>query len=194
MRMKKTILLMLTMLTVCMCASALAEIWYVKTPNGKSVNIREEGTSKVIGQIPYGESIIPESDKCTETSAYVEYSGVSGYVRWEYLVKERPEKFKKTASAKVEDTSGNIIFGEGKHSISVTGGVLQFRNKKGKASGAKYNEVKFDDPVTLVVTASGNKKSKINYWLINGVKIQLNSKSFTVIGETEDIVIEVVYK
>ena len=194
MRMKKTVLLILTILTVCMCASALAEIWYVKTPNGKSVNIREAGSGKVIGQIPYGENIIPDPGKSTESSAYVTYYGVSGYVSWAYLVREKPEKFKKPASPKVEVTGDRVVYGEGEHSVSVTGGVLQFKNKKGKASGEKYNEVKFDDPVTLVVTASGTKKNKIDYWLINGVKIQLKAKSFTVIGETENIVIEVVYK
>ena len=72
--------------------------------------------------------------------------------------------------------------------------MLQFQNKKKKASGTKYTEVKFDEPVSLIVTASIPKKKKIDYWLINGVKLQLKSKSFGSVGEDGDVVIEIVYK
>jgi len=44
------------------------------------------------------------------------------------------------------------------------------------------------------VTASIPKKKKIDYWLINGVKLQLKSKSFGIVGEDGDVVIEIVYK
>ena len=147
MRMKKAVLPILVLLLVCLCASALGDIWYVKTPNGKSVNIRDT-SNNVIGQIPYGESVIPESDKCTETVAYVEYHGVSGYVKWNYLVREQPDPWKKSSkTTKIVESGETVIYGEGQHSVSITGGVLQFQNKKKKATGTKYSEVKFDDPV-----------------------------------------------
>ena len=193
MRMKKTVFPILVLLLVCLFTSALAEIWYVKTPNGRTVNIRDT-RNQVVGQIPYGMALIPESDKCTEISAYVTYEGVEGYVKWNYLVREKPEPYRKTASAASTETADPKISGEGRYSVSVTGGVLQFQNKKKKASGTKYTEVKFDEPVSLVVTASIPKKKKIDYWLINGVKLQLKSKSFGIVGEDGDVVIEIVYK
>lgn len=193
MRMKKTVFPILVLLLVCLCTSALAEIWYVKTPNGRTVNIRDT-RNQVVGQIPYGMALIPESDKCTEISAYVTYEGVEGYVKWNYLVREKPEPYRKTASAASTETADPKISGEGRYSVSVTGGVLQFQNKKKKASGTKYTEVKFDEPVSLIVTASIPKKKKIDYWLINGVKLQLKSKSFGIVGEDGDVVIEIVYK
>ena len=193
MRMKRTAFLVLVLLLVCVCASALA-VWYVKTPNGKSVNIR--GTNnEVVGQIPYGESVIADSGKSTEISAFVEYRGVSGYVKWSYLVSERPEKFKKSSSEMKGEVSGSVIvYGEGQHSVSINGGVLQLQNKKKKATGAKYTEVKYDEPISLVATASIPKKKKIDYWVVNGAKLQLKSKSIGILAEDGDITVEVVFK
>ena len=193
MRIKNTVFMILVLLLVCLSTSALATLWYVNTPNGKSVNIRDQYNA-VIGQIPYGESVIPEGDKCTETVAFVEYRGVSGYVKWQYLSQEKPEARKKNASQQKVESGTTVTYGEGQHTISVTGGVLQFQNKKKKATGTKYTEVKFDEPVSLVVTASIPKKKKIDYWVINGAKLQLKSKSFGIIGEDEDITIKIVYK
>ncbi|MBQ6563532.1 MAG: hypothetical protein K6A68_03210 [Clostridiales bacterium] len=190
--MKKWIFPVLVLLLVCLCVSALAEVWYVKTPNGKTVNMRDT-SRKVVGHIPYGTALVPDSGKCTELVAYVTYNGVSGYVSWNYLVQDEPAPYKKSSSSKKEAAVVEV-YGEGQYSVSVTGGVLQFQNKKGKASGTKYSEVKFDDPVSLVVTATVPKKQKIDYWLINGVKLQLKSKTLALVGEDEDITIEIVYK
>ncbi len=165
----------------------------MKTPNGKSVNIRNEN-NEVIGQLPYGETIIPDGSKSTETSAYIEYGNVEGYVKWAFLTREKPEPRKRGTAQTVTETGDKIIYGEGQYSISVTGGVLQLPNKKGKATGSKYTEVKIDEPVSLVVTASIPKRKKIDYWVINGAKLKLKSKSFGITGEDGDITIEIVYK
>ena len=189
--MKKKALLTLVLLLVCLSVSALAETWYVKTPNGKTVNMRDENR-KVIAHIPYGTALVPVSDKCTEIVACVTYNGATGYVNWKYLVQDKPAPYRKSSGKTEEAEPG--IYGEGQYSVSVTGGVLQFQNKKGKAAGTKYSEVKFDEAVSLVVSASVPKKKKIDYWLINGVKLQPGSKSLGIIGEDENVVIEIVYK
>ena len=190
---KKTVFPILVLLLVCLCTSALADIWYAKTPNGKSVNIRDEN-GIVIGQLPYGESIIPDGEKSTETAAYIEYGNAHGYVKWTFLTREKPEPRKKATTQSVTETGDKMIYGEGQYSVTVTGGVLQLPNKKGKGTGTKYTEVKFDEPVSLVVTASIPKKKKIDYWVINGVKIQLKSKSFGITPEEGDVTINIVYK
>ena len=147
---------------------------------------------EVIAHIPYGTALVPDSGKCTELVAYVTYNGIGGYVSWNYLVQNRPAPYRKSSAQ--SETAEPESYGEGQYSVSVTGGVLQFQNKKGKATGTKYSEVKFDEPVSLVVSASVPKKMKVDYWLINGVKLQPGSKSFGIIGEDEDVVIEIVYK
>ena len=190
---KKTVFPILVLLLVCLCTSALADIWYAKTPNGKSVNIRDEN-GIVIGQLPYGESIIPDGSKSTETAAYIEYGNAHGYVKWTFLTRDKPEPRKKGKTQSVTETGDKIIYGEGQYSVTVTGGVLQLPNKKWKGTGTKYTEVKFDEPVSLVVTASIPKKKKIDYWVINGVKIQLKSKSFGITPEEGDVTINIVYK
>lgn len=194
MRVKKTAALILAAVLLCLSASALAETWYVKTPNGKTVNLREEGTQKVIGHIPYGTALIPYADKCTEISAYVTYNGVSGYVKWNYLVREKPAPYQPKNSGKAKEEISAEPYGEGEHSVSVTGGFLQFQNKKGKGTGTKYSEVKFDEPVTLTVTASVPKGQKIDYWVVNGVRLTLSAKSIGVTGEEDDVIIEIIYK
>ena len=191
--MKKTARMILALVLISLCASALAETWYVKTPNGKTVNMRDDRTGQVIGHIPYGTAVVPDDGESTELAAYVTYKGVSGYVRWKYLVRQKPAPYRKASNdQETEEQPGT--YGEGQYTISVSGGVLQFQNKKGKAAGTKYSEVKFDDPVSLTVTASVPRKMKIDYWVINGVKLQPGSKSIGIIGESEDIAIEIVYK
>ena len=76
--MKKAVLLILAavMLFLC-CAASAADAWYVKTPNGKTVNIRDEQTGEVIGHIPYGTAVYP-TEESTETVACVTYNGVTG--------------------------------------------------------------------------------------------------------------------
>lgn len=191
--MKKAVLLILAavMLFLC-CAASAADAWYVKTPNGKTVNIRDEQTGEVIGHIPYGTAVYP-TEESTETVACVTYNGVTGYVSWKYLVQKKPAAYKKTSSSKkggVEEEP----YGEGQYAVSVTGGVLQFPNKKGKAAGTKYLTVNFEEPVDLVVTASVPRGKKIAYWLVNGVKLKLTSKSLGITAEGQDVAVEIVFK
>ena len=75
---------------LCLLVPALpvqAETWYVYTKNGKTLNLRDEYTNKVIGNIPYGTALEPDPGKSTEKAAYVTYKGISGFVKWEFLQK-----------------------------------------------------------------------------------------------------------
>ena len=190
--MKKAALLGMALI-LCLCATALADTWYVKTPNGKTVNMRDETTNRIVGRIPYGTAVTPDDGKSTELSAYVTYNGASGFVSWKFLVKENPGEFKK-GSAAPKETEEPGSYGEGKYAISVTGGVLQFPNKRGNASGTKYSEVRFDEPTEVVVTATVPRRKRIDYWLINGVKVKMNTRKLTLVGEDQDIKVEIVLK
>jgi len=195
--MKKSLIRMLalTLALVSLCTGALAVTvtYYVKTPDGKTVNIRDEKTNEVIGHIPYGTAVEANSDKAGQNAAYVTYNGVSGYVNFRYLVSEKPAAFRKKAEATPEPLEP-VTYGEGTHAITVTGGVLQMTNKKGKATGTKYSTVRFDDPVTVAVTASVPKGKKIDYWIVNGVKMKLGIKTFVLTEADADVAVEIVYK
>ena len=80
------------------CCAACAETFYVYTENGKTLNLRSATDNKVIANIPYGTALEPDDALSTETAAYVTYKGESGYVKWKYLVREKPAARKKTAS------------------------------------------------------------------------------------------------
>ena len=92
----KTCLLFVLILAIGSLA-ALAETYYVYTENGKTLNLRSATDNKVIANIPYGTELEPDEELSTESAAYVTYKGESGYVKWKYLVKEKPASRKKTA-------------------------------------------------------------------------------------------------
>ncbi len=198
-RIKRFAFLSIVIVLAGIFISASAGWWYVKTPNGKTVNIRDYDSGEVIGQIPYGTRVYANEDS-TETSAYVTYNGVEGFVKWEFLTKDKPEPYqgkttsasKSTSKPKPTETPG--IYGDGPYTVSVTGGVLQFPNKKGKAAGTKYIGVRYEEPTALVVTAVVPKGKKIDYWIVNNVKMRLSDKSFSLTAEEQDITVEIIFK
>ena len=77
-------------LLLAVSAAASADTFYVYTENGKTLNLRSATNNSVIANIPYGTALEPDSELSTETAAYVTYKDKSGYVKWKYLVKEKP--------------------------------------------------------------------------------------------------------
>ena len=172
---------------------AMAGTCYVKTPNGKTVNMRSEIDNSVVAQIPYGTKLTYDDDESTETAAYVTYKGKSGYVRWVYLSKTYPGAYHKPTATPLPEPMMN---GEGEYSVNATGAVIQYPNKKGKAAGTKYDTVRFTEPIDIVITASVPKGKKLAGWKINGVYITFFStvKTFRLPEVTEDLTVEAVFK
>lgn len=83
--MKRLTAYFLALILLAAALPARAETWYVYTKNGKTLNLRDEYTNEVIGNIPYGTALEPDSGKSTEKAAYVTYKGVSGFVKWSFL-------------------------------------------------------------------------------------------------------------
>ena len=48
--------------------------------------------------------------------------------------------------------------------------------------------------MTVVVTASVPRGKKISYWVVNGIKMKLGVKTFTIVEAEEDVTVEIVYK
>ena len=170
--MKKLLLYTVIVLLILSAAlPALAGTCYVKTPNGKTVNMRSPEDNSVLAHIPYGTQLAFDDNLSTEVVAY-----------------------KKKGSAKATEAPGS--YGEGLYSITATGAYIQFPNKKGKGSGTRYSEVRFDDPVDVVITASIPKGKKLAGWKINSVYISFykSVKTFRLPEVFDNTTIEAVFK
>lgn len=68
---------------------------YIKTENGKSVNMREQaGTdAKVITTIPYGKSVMVYSDFVGGQWSHVQYGMFNGFVMNQFLTDRQPKPF-----------------------------------------------------------------------------------------------------
>ena len=66
---------------------------YIKSANGKSVNMREEpnANSKVVTSLPYGNAVIVFSDFVDDQWLHVQYGMYSGYMMSKFLTVKEPE-------------------------------------------------------------------------------------------------------
>ena len=199
--MKFTRLLALLMLIMLFTVSVQAETWYVNTPNGKTLNLRSPINNAVIGNIPYGTRLETDDLMSTETAAYVTWGGLSGFVKWNFLVKEPPvSKYgaKATAQPIVTPTPKPEYMlptdGDGLITIQAYGAYIEYNSNKGKG---KFSAVSYDTPVKLNVTADVPKGRSIDYWVIDGVRYDFKSRiptSFTIDNATDNMIVEAVLK
>lgn len=199
--MKKAFLCAVVFLLVLSLAlPALAGTCYVKTPNGKTVNLRSPDDNTVLAQIPYGTKLSYDDDKSTELAAYVTYKGLKGYVRWVYLSDTKPAAYAKssssTTSSSTKTTAAPSAHGSGLLTIKASGAYIQYPNKKGKGAGDRYSSVFFDDSADVVITASIPRGKKLIGWKINGIYMTFYStvKTFRLPEVTESMTIEAVFK
>ena len=129
--MKKSLsfVLALVLAASCFCpllsASADLETWYVKTGDGKGLNVRNIETEEKIGSLPYG------------AEAHVEFFNQGGWaiivwgsygeakVRGEYLVKNYPGKYQGPTNA-----SGSVLKDSALGSETVEGLNKQYASLK----------------------------------------------------------------
>ncbi len=108
--MKKSMSLVLALMIVVGCLSVFAassagaiETWYVKTGDGKTLNVRDIKTGEVIGRLPYGQQVGVTSFQ--GDWAYIVYGGVGdAKVMKKYLVSSYPGKF-----VGPTDPKGNVL-------------------------------------------------------------------------------------
>ena len=192
---------------------ALAETYYVYTPNGKSLNLRSPQNNAVIGNIPYGTKLETNDALSTETAAYVNWGGKAGYVKWSYLVKDPPPSLKgepaptEAPTALDSGETKNVSHfttvelsllpadGEGEVTIQTYGAYIQYTLKS--KSTPKYSAISYDEPVKLKVTADPPSGKTVEYWVIDGVRYDFKPRvpaTFTVENATDSIIIEAVCK
>jgi len=105
--MKKTFFCIICLAAVMMMAfttvASAATTWYVKTPNGKSVNVRSapyKAEGNVVDQIPYGMMVEVVDFTARDLWAQVRVSwkgGVlEGYIQTSFLVDKKPAAYKET--------------------------------------------------------------------------------------------------
>ena len=178
-----------------------AQTVWVYTKNGKSLNLRDEYTNKVIGHIPYGTKLQTDESKDAQTAAYVTYKGVSGYAKWEFLIDHKPPA-KKKATATPKPASNSSVQGkayqpaqEDQLEISSVGAYIQLADANGKGYGQMYGSVVMDGSEDILITADIPRGKKIDYWVINGVKYEFNDTVKTILLKNADMsfTFEVVY-
>ena len=73
---------------------------YVKTPNGKALNVRSSMSSaddsNVIGSLRYGSKVITYGGK--DGWLLIDYGNAAGYIMAKYLVKEKPAPYDGSSS------------------------------------------------------------------------------------------------
>lgn len=100
--MKKILALMLLLALLAGLLPASASIYdpnsgsmYIKTENGKSVNMREEPSTdaRVITTIPYGKAVVVYSGFVSNQWSHVQYGMFNGYVMTKFLTLKKPKPF-----------------------------------------------------------------------------------------------------
>ena len=200
MKLKRLLIMLLAILMIA--ASAQAGTWYVYTQNGKSLNLRSPENNAVIGNIPYGTKLETNDMLSTETAAYVTWGGKSGFVKWQFLVKDPPsQKNSKTsatvtAAPKASTQAAEQLrptAGDGEITVQTFGAYVEYSSK----STGKYSAISFNSPVKVKVTADLPKGKSIDYWVIDGVRYDFKSKiptSFTLDNITDSVIVEAVAK
>lgn len=139
-KMKKTLsfvlALMLTVGILCPLVSASADIenWYVKTANGKGLNVRDLTTGEKIGVVPYGGTVGVEFFNKDGWAIIIWGSVGEAKVRQEYLVKKNPGKY-----VGPTDGQGNVL----------TDTVLGSQTVEGL--NKQYAALRYVDSYTVVV-------------------------------------------
>ena len=99
---------MTVVVTLCALgtASAAPETWYVKTPNGGTLNVRDMYDPEiVIGKLPYGEKVTVEYfDKPWAVIVYGSHG--SAFVADSFLVKKNPGKYNGDSKT---DNKGTVL-------------------------------------------------------------------------------------
>ncbi len=117
--MKKFATLTIALLLCLLAASsALADTYYVKTDNGKTVNVRwtDDTNHAVMVQLPYGTPVDVVGTTKNGTWAIINYKGqtdngefvdTDAYIMMRFLSKTKPGKYEKQSSGKTSGSTGS---------------------------------------------------------------------------------------
>lgn len=177
--------------TLC-CLPGLAETFWVQTEDGQPLNIRDESTNQVIGQIPDGAALTPDPDKSTDISAYVTYEGQSGFVLWRYLTRTEPEAADGVTKVDIpskgdaapeesESEPADTVLEEGEFIISVTGATVSL-----SADGQGETSVVVGAEDVAYITAQVPEDGEVAYWVFNGVRYDFSENVTTLRVESAD--------
>ena len=207
MKLKRSLLVALSLLLLAVVVTAQADTWYVYTANGKSLNLRSPVNNAVIGNIPYGTKLETDDHYSTETAAFVTWGGKSGYVKWNFLVKDPPpsKNGKAPAATATPRPAGNAkpqtaemlpTSGDGAITVQAFGAYIEYTGSKNTDKG-KYSAISFDKSTKLNVTADLPAGKSIDYWVIDGVRYDFLPRvptSFTLDNITDSVIVEAVAK
>ena len=168
----KTMTALLLILVMC-TGTALSDTLYVKTEIESPLSLRDENTNEVLCTIPAGTALEPNGSKSTDLFAYVTYGGYSGYVLWSYLTRNAPGSILQTSlSSRTADNTGTEAPEpeSGPYLLKTVGAVIQQAEGNNRTKGSEMTEMTVTAEDNVIVTAKIPKGSKLDYWVINGVR------------------------
>ncbi len=126
--MKRSVAFVLALVLALSCLSVLGATaetmtMWVKTPDGKTLNVRAEQEGEIIGRLPYGTkvTVIDEEDYWW----IIRYKDGQGYVNQKFLVETDPGKYPGP-----EDEKGNVLKDSALGSETVDGLNKQYSTLK----------------------------------------------------------------
>ena len=169
----KTFAVLLLVLIMC-AGTALSDILYVKTDIDSSLSLRDENTNEVLCTIPAGTALEPNGGKSTDMFAYVTYGGYSGYVLWSYLTRTASEgaEFQTVQPTQTPESTGTATEepAGGHYTLKTIGAIIQEAESNSKGKGPEKTEMAVTADDNVIVTAQIPGGSKLEYWVINGIR------------------------
>ncbi len=128
--MKRSVSLILALVLAVSCLplfTASADLFpltmWVKTPNGKTVNVRNDQDGDIIGRLPYGTKITAIDEE--DIWIIINYNGQRGYIKEAFLVESNPGKYQ--GGSEKEDEKGNVLTDSALGSQTVNGLNAQYK-------------------------------------------------------------------
>jgi len=163
----------LVLILIMFIGTALSDTLYVKSEIESPLSLRDENTNEVLCTIPAGTALEPDGSKSTDLFAYVTYGGYSGYVLWSYLTRNAQGSTLQTSlPAQMPVSAGTNVSEpeDGTYLLRTVGAVIQQAEGNNKAIGMEMTERTVTAEDNVIVTAKIPKGSKLDYWVINGVR------------------------
>ena len=165
----RTIIAILLLLTLCV-GTALSDTLYVKSDIESPLNLRDEITNEILCTIPAGTALEPDGSKSTDLFAYISYGGYSGYVLWNYLTRSGTGSVTGTSQPAAGASTAAAEPAGGPYTLKTVGAVIQEAETNNRGKGPEKTEMSVTEDDNVIVTAKIPKGSKLEYWVINGVR------------------------
>ena len=186
--MKRCLIALCILILALSCVTAQADVYYVRTQNGKALSLHSPDDNSILLTIPYGAAVEIDESLSNDDIAYVHYKKKAGYVSWESLSKEPVTEGSSQASAPAPaaQPAAQPAAASDEIFIETVGAYIQYNQ-----GGDTYSIISDKTLPKVIITA----ERRPEYWVINGIRYDFEFEiplSFTLENVEESLVIEAV--